>query len=91
MPQIQERFEPPSPPKVEMDKTRPYGLVYGHSGFAFEQDGVHFSADGNVAEKWSSPEQIAKERAQAQSRAKREADSAAQRAREQRLRRALEE
>lgn len=61
----------------KFDHTRPYGTIYGRdidkAILAYEQDGVHYSPDGQVVEKWSSPEKIEGERKLALKRKAREA------------------
>lgn len=62
-----------TPEKARLDKNRPYGLVYGSPGIAFEQDGVHFSGNEKPVEQWTTAEQIEAEKVLAKDRLKREA------------------
>ena len=32
---------------AQLDKSKPYGEVFGYPGVAFDQDGKHFDATGN--------------------------------------------
>lgn len=57
--------------KVELDLTRPFGVIYGDPKYAYEQDGLHFKPDG-TADRWCTPEQIAKEAALALKRKQKE-------------------
>lgn len=59
--------------KVKLDRTKPYGLVYGSPGIAFEQDGVHFAGNEKPVEQWTTPEQLETERMNRQKRLEREA------------------
>ena len=78
--------------KVEkLDRTKPYGLIYGQPGLAYEQDGIHYDPEGKVVEKWSSPERIAQERVQAQKRKAREEALAAAREQKEIRRKLIEE
>lgn len=65
--------------KHKFDKNRPFGIVYGVPGIAFEQDGVHYSGSETPVEEWSSPEKIAAEAKLAAKRLEREAKLADQR------------
>ena len=76
---------------VELDRKRPFGIVYGEPRFAFEQDGVHFSADGSTTERWSTREKIANERAQAENRRMKEQELARQMQMRERMRKLAEE
>jgi len=78
--------------KVEkLDRTRPYGTIYGNPGWGFEQDGVHYSPDGKMIEKWSTPEAIQAEAALAAKRKALEARLALAREAKERKRREKEE
>lgn len=44
-----------------LNKELPYGVIYGDSALAFEQNGVHYKNDGTPVEHWASPEQLANE------------------------------
>lgn len=73
------------------DRTREFGTVYGDSKYAYEQDGVLYSADFSPVELWSTAEKIALERKQAQTRKAREAALAARREEREKKRRIQEE
>ena len=62
-----------TPEKAKLDRTRPFGLVYGSPGIAFEQDGVHFSGNEKPVEQWTTAEQLEMERVNRQKRLEREA------------------
>lgn len=62
--------------KSRLDKNRPYGIVYGTPGIAFEQDGVHYSGNEQPVEQWTTAENLDNERAIAQKRLAREAQLA---------------
>lgn len=36
---------------MKFDKTEPYGVVYGHTEIAYEQDGKQFRPDGSLYQK----------------------------------------
>ena len=76
--------------KQELDRERPFGVIYGDPKFVYEQDGLHFKPDGS-AERWCTSDQIAKEAISAQKRRQKEAKAAEIRAASQARRKLLED
>lgn len=72
--------------KKEFDRTRDFGTIYGEPGLGYEQDGVLYAPDYKAVEEWSTPEKIAQEKRQAQTRKAREAALAAKREAREKLR-----
>jgi hypothetical protein len=62
--------------KRKLDKSRPFGIVVGDPARAFEQDGVHYNAEGVVVDQWTTPEALQNERALAEQRKHREQQAA---------------
>lgn len=74
-----------------LDRTRDYGTVIGDPKIGFDQDGAFFAHDGSFINIWATPETLARERAQRESRLAKEAASARQRAILQQRQRLLEQ
>lgn len=79
----------------KLDRDRPYGTIYGRDVdkdiMAYEQDGIHFGPDGQMVEKWSSPEKIEGERKLALKRKAKEAALAEKREQREIRRKLIEE
>lgn len=75
----------------KLDKTRPFGMVMGDPKRFFEQDGVHFDAEGRAMETWATPEALQNERHIQYKIAEKQAILAKQRALRERRRQAKED
>lgn len=75
----------------KLDRERPFGRIYGQPGLEYEQDGIHFGPNGEVIEKWSTPEKIDGERKLALKRKAREAALAEKREQREIRRKLIEE
>ena len=53
---------------AKLDKTQPYGVVYGSTEIQYEQGGVHFKHDGTELERWTTPEALENEKVLARER-----------------------
>ena len=75
----------------KLDYEQPYGIIYGHPGLGFEQNGVHFGPNGELIERWSTLEKISGERVQALKRKAKEQALAVKREEREKRRKLLEE
>jgi hypothetical protein len=75
--------------KLETDRS--YGIVYGSDKVNFEQDGIHYSANGEVVEQWTTADKLANEAHIREKQRIKEAQLARQRAIAEQRKRLLED